>query len=130
MQLDDEHRLIGMTEGRKKAFDLAAEGAKQILTLSTGVIALSVTFLKDIFNIQAHSLQKYAYGVLITSWVLFIAAAIAGVLTLYRLSMRALDPEPELVGSNAQTLAEWQMLLFLAGLVAMVIFGILLILNK
>jgi hypothetical protein len=125
-----DHEILGMTEERKKAFDLAAEAAKQILTLSTGIIALTITFLKDIFQIASHAISKCTFGVLIGAWVLFITAAVAGVFTLYNLSSRALDPEPELRGSRAQTAAKWQMILFLAGLGAMVAFGVLLVLNK
>jgi hypothetical protein len=42
----DAVEVIG--ERTKKAFDFAADAAKQVLTLSTGIVALTITFQKDI----------------------------------------------------------------------------------
>lgn len=128
--LNDGHTGSGMTEARKKAFDLAAEAAKQILTLSVAVITFSVTFLKDIFQIQSHPVPNFAYGVLVSAWVLFILSSVAGIYTLYGLCARALDPDPELLESAAQTAAKWQMVLFLLALAAISAFGVMLVKHR
>jgi hypothetical protein len=53
---EKDHGVEGMTEAREKAFNLAAEAARQILTLSVDIIALIVTFLENIFQVQSHKL--------------------------------------------------------------------------
>lgn len=123
---DPGHLVSGMSEGRKKAFELAADAAKQLLTLSTGVIAFSVTFLKDIFNIAAHKITPAGYCVLVSMWLFYLASAVAGILTLNWLAALALNDEPELVGSDAQNAGKWQMLLFAIALLLTVTFGALL----
>jgi hypothetical protein len=118
------HLVDGMTEGRKKAFELAAEAAKQLLTLSVGVIAFSVTFLKDIFGVAAATVSPKSFALLFAMWAFYLASAVAGVITLNFLAGRALDVEPQLKGSSAQSAGRWQMILFAIALLLTVAFGI------
>ncbi|KQT20825.1 hypothetical protein ASG31_16700 [Chryseobacterium sp. Leaf404] len=42
--------LLVVNEQEKKAFDFAADTVKQLITLATGIIALTITFSKDILG--------------------------------------------------------------------------------
>ena len=66
---------------RLKLIDTTQEWSKQIVTLATGTLVLSATFLKDLFGKALH-----AEGALLTCWVSLTVAACAGALFLGALS--------------------------------------------
>lgn len=71
-----------METNEQKAFDFAADTTKQLITLSTAIIALTITFSKDIIgasNITNSSSIFWAWG-------LFIASVIFGIWTLMALT--------------------------------------------
>jgi hypothetical protein len=76
-----------MTTEVQKAFDFAADLVKQLITLSTGLIALTVTFQKDIF---VHA-QPSAACLLVASWIALMLSVICGVWALMALT-GTLDP--------------------------------------
>jgi len=64
-----------MKTNEQKAFDFAADTTKQLITLSTAIIALTITFSKDIVgaaNISNSSSIFWAWGLFITSVILGI----------------------------------------------------------
>lgn len=69
--LDERKLLVEAQQVSYQQFD------KYILTLSTGFLSLSVTFLKDIFP-QTEIICK---GILITSWILFSASILITLLS-------------------------------------------------
>jgi len=71
-----------MEENQKKAFDFAADTTKQLIGISTGIIALMVTFSKDIVGDPANSPKT----LLAWTWGLFIVSIIFGILTLMALT--------------------------------------------
>jgi hypothetical protein len=71
-----------MKENQKKAFDFAADTTKQLITISTAIITLTVTFSKDILG-GAENITK---PLLIWTWVAFICSIIFGVVTLMTLT--------------------------------------------
>jgi hypothetical protein len=78
---------MSMEEYQKKAFDFAADLTKQLITLSTAIITLTVTFSKDIVgNAPARD-----HWWLLISWVAFIISILFGILTLMGLTGN-LDP--------------------------------------
>lgn len=79
-----------MTESQKKAFDFYADWTKQLITLSTAIIALMVTFSKDIIGGTG---GKYVYLLLVT-WIFYFVSIICGILTLQALNGN-LDPRPQ-----------------------------------
>lgn len=79
-----------MTESQKKAFDFYADWTKQLITLSTAIIALMVTFSKDIIGGTS---GNYVY-LLLATWIFYFLSIIFGVLTLQALNGN-LDPRPE-----------------------------------
>lgn len=64
----------------QKAFDFAQEATKQLITLATGVIALTITFLKDVIHTDGSA------GFLQAAWVLYLVSIVFGVLTLLNLT--------------------------------------------
>lgn len=108
-----------LTEREKKAVDAASEIAKQLITLSTGVIAVSLTFCKDVFD--GHGSR----GLLVASWVLYLVAICFGVWTLMAIagtldpgsaSLAAAAPEPDarrpFLGRNVRVPAALQVIGF------------------
>lgn len=71
-----------MKENQKKAFDFAADTTKQLITISTAIITLTVTFSKDILGNSVDSPKT----LLICTWAVFIVSIICGVLTLMTLT--------------------------------------------
>ncbi|MFC2141247.1 hypothetical protein ACFLQP_03010, partial [Acidobacteriota bacterium] len=59
------------------AHNIALEWIKQIITLSTGIIVLSATFITTIFN-----KLNWSIGLLIISWILLLLAIIFGLETI------------------------------------------------
>lgn len=71
-----------MKENQKKSFDFAADIVKQLITLSTAIITLSVTFSKDIIGVN----NDFPVTLLAISWGLFIFSLFCGILTLMALT--------------------------------------------
>lgn len=122
-----------MEENQKKAFDYAVDLTKQLITLSTAIITLTVTFSKDIIGVIDNS-NKY---LLLFSWIVFIISILLGVLTLMALTGN-LDPIPQkqpknedgsqpepikpnpiltITTKNVTSTAKWQVWTFLIALV-------------
>ena len=121
-----------MDEQRKKAFDFAQETSKQLITLATAIIGLTVTFGKDF----AGGVEGCARFLAIGSWVLFLLSILFGLMTLMAMTgslepkldpKRASEPPavPSVRGSNVIIPAAIQVFLFFLALVAAVWFGII-----
>jgi hypothetical protein len=113
-----------MDERTKTAFGNASDTSKQLITLATGVLALEITFAKDIIG----ALDSFARHLIGLSWVLLLLSVIAGVWTLLALTgslakESALTPD-SIFGRNVRIPAMLQVLLFLGGLILTVWFGI------
>jgi hypothetical protein len=72
----------------EKAFEFAQEATKQLITLATGVIALTITFLKDVLGTDGSA------GFLQAAWVLYLVSIVFGVLTLLNLTGNLERPGP------------------------------------
>jgi hypothetical protein len=68
---------VQQDEKLKKAFDLLAEVSKQLITLSTGILALTITFAKDLIKPA-----DAPVWLIKASWVLYVLSIVFGVLTL------------------------------------------------
>ncbi|MBL8707150.1 MAG: hypothetical protein JNM30_20015 [Rhodospirillales bacterium] len=111
-----------MDERQKKAFDLATEIAKQIITLSSGILALSITFYEKIAT------KIGSLNLLYCSWGAFLLAIILCIFTLGALAGQ-LDPSrgsasPTIYGSTVRWLSILQNLAFVAGVVMMIIYAV------
>lgn len=117
--------LLIMTEESKKAFDFAADTVKQLITLATGIIAITITFSKDI--IGASMLTNST--LIIISWALFICSILSGIIALMALT-GTLQPmqnnttaTPNIYSKNVRNPTIAQIVLFFLGLIFTVIFG-------
>jgi len=121
-----------MDEQIKQAFDFARDTTKQLITLSTGIIALTVTFSKDVF----HNPSGLPLKLLVGSWFSFLISVCLGVWTLLALT-GTLEPMPKspaqngagpnppsIRGSNVTIPSLLQIIAFLAGLALTVWFGV------
>ncbi len=125
-------------EGLKAALELT----KQIITLSTGVIALTITFLEKIVQPTASAGRQVPWS-LLSAWIFFGLAIVAAVWTLMAVtgSLNALDRKAnggtlnsdqeeavrELADStHLRTPALIMLLLFLAAITLTIITGLFL----
>lgn len=73
-----------MSEKQQKAFDFAQEVSNQLITLATGIIAITITFLSDILKEKAVSDCDKQY--LVLGWIILSISVAFGVLTLMALT--------------------------------------------
>ncbi len=71
-----------MKESQKKAFDFASESTKLLITLSTGIIALTITFSKDFIG----DTSSVSIWPLVTAWIFFFLSIFFGILTMLSLT--------------------------------------------
>jgi hypothetical protein len=104
----------------KKAFDFASDASKQLITLSTGVIALTVTFNKDFIGQGATG----ARGWLVAAWFSFLISILFGCWFLFAVAGTfALTSRPALYDMNTRFPAYLQVVTFVLALLLTVIFG-------
>ena len=113
-----------MDDQTKAAFESAADTSKQLITLATGILALEITFAKDVIQ-NLNGSTKCFIGV---SWILLLLSIAMGVWTLLGITgslgrKAPLSPQ-SISGETIRYPAIIQILLFLAGLLLMVWFGI------
>jgi hypothetical protein len=112
-------------EAAKKGFDFASETTKQVMGLSTGIIALTITFSKDF----VHEVPPKAINFLVWAWLAYLLSIVFGIMTLMALT-GTLQPKsergerPSLWGKNVTRPAGLQIFSFLIGLVLTICFGI------
>jgi hypothetical protein len=99
-----------------KAVETALELAKQLLTLSSGFIALSVTFMKDIFGNNPLSPCLIIY-----SWGAFTVSILCGLVQIGALTSllnQRTDEKINIDSTRVTGLAQW-----IAFFIAIVLFG-------
>jgi hypothetical protein len=71
----------------QNAFNLASDLDKQIITLSTGFLAISITFTKEVVkSMPKFSIQVFLY----CAWVCYLFAICAGLITMGKLTSASL----------------------------------------
>jgi len=108
--------LMAMNPKIEKSFDFAADLVKQLITLSTAVIAITITFAKDIIGV-ASSGNNF---LLVSAWVSFFLTILFGVWalmaltgTLEPLSNKSEINPPSIRGLNCTLPITFQILSFL-----------------
>ena len=79
-----------MDDRLAKAFDFSQDAAKQLITLSTAIVALTITFYKD-FATGAGQLSKVLVAI---GWGFFLLSIVFGVMHLFQLT-GALAPKDD-----------------------------------
>lgn len=105
---------------RKQAFDYLADSTKQMITVATGVVTITVLFSKD--------LQPDARKRALWAWGLLIISVTCGMFTLFNLTGAMYEAAvsgkpPKLQGWDIRGFSVVQILAFLAGIIAVVVFG-------
>lgn len=112
-----------MSVEKTKPFDYAQDVTKQLLTLATAVVTITVTFLKDI----AQQAPADARTVLFIAWALFATSIIAGVATLQNLTGHvgsADEPASDgIMTAGIRFFAIAQMMLFVLAIGGTIYFG-------
>lgn len=108
---------------KEKAFAFAADASKQMITLSTGIIALTVALLKDVVRDPAART-----GALELAWLAFGLSVFFGLWFLLALtgslgSSKITDDDLTINSSNARIPMWGQVICFGAGLILTIIFG-------
>jgi hypothetical protein len=106
------------------AFTFASDVAKELITISTAVIAFSVTFAKDV----AEGITKGPRRVLIASWVFNLFSIGFGLMVLLLLTgilapTRIAADVPLEIDVRVRVIALLQLLTFITGIVLMVSYG-------
>jgi hypothetical protein len=110
---------------QQKAFDFCADSTKQLLTLSTGIVAFMVTFAKDFAPAVPAEARWIAYA----AWLSFFLSICCGVLVLLALTAQ-LEPKP---GTTIESPSIWepastyslaQIILFAIAMVLTIAFGV------
>ena len=114
-----------MPDLKEKAFDFASETTKQLISLSTAIIGLTVTFGKD----SGGSFNPTAQAWLVGVWVIFVLSIIFGILTMMALT-GVLDPltsqanqNPSINTKSIRLFSTLQILTFVLGLICACFFG-------
>jgi len=110
-----------MNDQTSKAFDFAQETTKQLLTLATGIIALSITFLKDFVGEAPAGTKAWA----VAAWFVFLLSVVFGLLTLMSLTGVLGSPvaAPSIMAGGVRLFSVLQVAAFLIALVLTTIFG-------
>jgi hypothetical protein len=104
-----------INERTKGAFGSAADGSKQLISLATGIIALTLTFSKDFVA----DLGKGERLWLSRAWLALLLSVVAGIWTQYALAgtlgTRKARGYPSIFSRNITWAARVQIASFLAG---------------
>jgi len=115
-----------LDERARASFDFAQESTKQMITLATGIIALTITFQKDFLS--SSSIPADAKILAPLSWLFFLLSVIAGLWTLLALA-GSLDHrnqgQPSIYGKNIIIPSIIEILCFVTGLGLTVWYGYL-----
>lgn len=107
-----------------KAFEFAKEVATQLITLSTGIIALTITFSKDFLRSSSSGARRLA----VAGWAFYFWSLIFGVWTLMALTgnLEPIEGAPILSirSSNISIPATLQVVSFLVGTAITIIYAV------
>jgi hypothetical protein len=112
-----------MDENIKLGFEFARDLTNQLITLSTGLLAFTVTFSKDLLK----NLSKRLLYLLGGAWVLHVLSIGFGIFTIMTLTgtlLAATDKHHPKMGDNVLIAAELQQTTFVAGTLLLAVYGV------
>ncbi|HYR08420.1 MAG TPA: hypothetical protein VEQ60_11645 [Longimicrobium sp.] len=115
--LDDVERV-------KLGFELVRDLSSELITLATGVIALSVTFARELFQ----GIPERGRLAVKVAWVLCLVSVIFGVLQMMAITGALVPPDGrfgvlDTVPENARLFGGIQIVTFMLGLLAIIVFA-------
>jgi hypothetical protein len=111
-----------MQENVKMAFEFARDLSNQLITLSVGVLAFTVTFHKE----YVKSIRPSAAWLLVMAWVSHLLAILAGIASTMALTgtlLKEIDANHP-IGGNVRWFAGIQIILFVLGTLLIIIYGV------
>ncbi|PYL55851.1 MAG: hypothetical protein DMF29_00290 [Verrucomicrobia bacterium] len=120
---------MDLSKTAEKAFESARDTSKQIITLSTGTIAFTVTFSKELSGLTPRGCWQTVF--LLASWIAFLTSAVIGIWTQLALT-EELEPavpaagqpkEPSINSRKITCPFQIQIVAFLVGILTVVIYG-------
>ena len=110
-----------MDEAAKKSFDFAADATKQLLTLAAGIVAITVTFQKEL------SPPAAARTILLCAWGLLFVSILAGIGTMLALAgslaRLASQRSSSIMEPSVRIWSVIQIAAFLFGVLFTIVFG-------
>jgi hypothetical protein len=123
MSSTPEHNEPSLSPTAQKAFDFAQGATKQLITLATAVIALTVTFLTDVVKAASSGSAR----VLQLAWILYFVSIVSGVFTLLGLAGNLERPgnsgTPSIYRPNIVVFSLVQVLSFCIAVLLTLVFG-------
>jgi hypothetical protein len=113
-----------MDQRIEKAFEFAHETTRQLITLSTAVIALTITFATDI----AGEGSANAIGFLYVAWLGYVVSILSGIIAMLGLTgnlERAQQGTPSIYSRNIAVPSAIQVVAFVVATLLSVIYGVL-----
>jgi len=114
-----------MNEKAQLAFNFASEVSKQLITIASGVLAISITFLKDFSDTSEQ--RKNISGTLKWGWILLLLSLFFGIWALMAMTGSLAKSQEatgkELYQANIAVPTMLQISTFLAGFVLMTYFA-------
>jgi hypothetical protein len=103
-----------------QAFSFAKDTAIQFITISTVIIGVTITFLKEF--VRPRSRWRY---LLIATWISLSVSILFGILNLLSLTGTLASSEPLIgIGAELRFLAKWQEITFGVGLLIFMLYGV------
>ena len=113
-----------MTEQTKLAFEFASDLSKQLITLSTGILALTITFTKDTMGVAGKPIR-----LLLFSWVSYLVSIFFGIWSLMALTgslapLAVIDPNAvPVIDFNVRLPSALQIISFIFSTALIIRFG-------
>jgi hypothetical protein len=111
------------TEARMKAFDFAADAAKQLITVTTAVVAFAAVLLTE-FVSRPEVVQR---GLFAAAMVAYLASIVLGLLAIFNMADELDEPDPQPPSIKHQRVSGylgWQMGTFAVATGLIVVFAI------
>lgn len=115
--------MTDLTDQTKQAFASAADWSKQLVTLSTGIVTLTVAFADKLFSNPSTAEKTLLWA----SWVAYLIAILAGVMVLGSLTgalaASGVPDQTQINNGAIKLFARTQLATFAAGVALIVAFG-------
>lgn len=96
------------TDWNEKSFDFASDVSKQLITLATAIVTVTISFQKDIFSLTGGRWTT----LLGLAWLAFLLSVVFGIWTLLALAGALHNPTPSIWVSSVMSPSRLQIASF------------------